>query len=75
MIERKEMECLYNTGEEYIFMDTASYEQISLGRQQMEDNIKYIKENLRLQVLFTKKVIGVELPHFVELKVAETIRV
>jgi elongation factor P len=73
MIERKEMECLYNTGEEYIFMDTASYEQISLGRQQVEDNIKYIKENLRLQVLFYKEeVIGVELPHFVELKVAET---
>jgi elongation factor P len=54
-------------------MDTASYEQISLGRPQMEDNIKYIKENLRLQVLFYKEeVIGVELPHFVELKVAET---
>ncbi|MGI6309013.1 MAG: elongation factor P [Dethiobacteria bacterium] len=73
MIERREMEYLYNTGEEYIFMDTASYEQISLGRPQMEDNIKYIKENLRLQVLFYKEeVIGVELPHFVELKVAET---
>lgn len=73
MIERKEMEYLYNTGEEYIFMDTASYEQLFLGQKQVEDSVKYIKENLRLQVLFYKeKIIGVELPHFVELKVAET---
>lgn len=73
IIERKEMEYLYNTGEEYIFMDTASYEQLSLGRQQIEDGVNYIKENLQLQVLFYKeKIIGVELPHFVELRVAET---
>ena len=73
LIERKEMEYLYNTGEEYIFMDTESYEQISLSLSQVEDNIKYLRENARLQVLFYKeKIIGVELPHFVELKVAET---
>ncbi|MGI5822360.1 MAG: elongation factor P [Dethiobacteria bacterium] len=73
IIERKEMEYLYNTGEEYIFMDTESYEQLSLDRRQVEDSINYLKENLRLQVLFYKnEVIGLELPHFVELKVAET---
>lgn len=73
LIERKEMEYLYNTGEEYIFMDTESYEQISLSLSQVEDNIKYLRENARLQVLFyQEKIIGVELPHFVELKVAET---
>lgn len=73
LIERKGMEYLYNTGEEYIFMDTESYEQISLSLSQVEDNIKYLRENARLQVLFyQEKIIGVELPHFVELKVAET---
>ncbi|NLJ55899.1 MAG: elongation factor P [Firmicutes bacterium] len=73
IIERKEMEYLYNTGEEYIFMDTVSYEQLSLDREQVEDSINFIRENLRLQVLFYKEeVFGVELPHFVELKVAET---
>ena len=73
LIERKEMEYLYNTGEESIFMDTESYEQISLSLSQVEDNIKYLRENARLQVLFyQEKIIGVELPHFVELKVAET---
>ena len=29
LIEKKEMEYLYNAGEEYIFMDTESYEQVS----------------------------------------------
>ncbi len=73
MIERKEMEYLYNSGEEYIFMDTESYEQISLGLSQVEENIKYLKENARLQVLFyQEEIIGVDLPHFVELKVTET---
>ena len=33
LVERKEMEYLYASGEEYIFMDTESYEQISLSRE------------------------------------------
>ncbi|NMB35752.1 MAG: elongation factor P [Firmicutes bacterium] len=73
LIERKEMEYLYSSGEEYIFMDTENYEQISLSLSQVEDNIKFLKENERLQVLICQEeIIGVELPHFVELKVSET---
>lgn len=73
MIERKEMEYLYNTGEEYIFMDTKSYEQFSLSAEQLEDSLKYLKENMKLNVLFFKgESIGIELPHSVELKVVET---
>ena len=34
------MEYLYASGEEYIFMDTESYEQISLSRQTLGDNLK-----------------------------------
>lgn len=73
MIERKEMEYLYNSGEEYIFMDTESYEQITLNLQYLGDNIKFIKENMRLSLLFFKEeIIGLELPYTVELEVMET---
>ncbi|MGI5875392.1 MAG: elongation factor P [Dethiobacteria bacterium] len=73
IIERKEMEYLYNTGEEYIFMDTESYEQISLSTQQLGDGLNYLKENMKITVLiFRGETIGIELPNSVELRVAET---
>lgn len=73
MLERKEMEYLYHTGEEYIFMDTESYEQASLSSQQLGDSLNYLKENMRLTVFtFREETIGIELPHSVELRVVET---
>ncbi|NLX91062.1 MAG: elongation factor P [Firmicutes bacterium] len=73
LIEKKEMEYLYNAGEEYIFMDTESYEQVSLTANQLGDNLNFLKENMRLLVMvFKGEVIGVELPHSVELAVVET---
>ena len=73
LVERKEMEYLYASGEEYIFMDTESYEQISLSRQKLGDNLKYLKENMQLNILLFKgEIIGLELPNSVELKVVET---
>ncbi|RJX28019.1 MAG: elongation factor P [Dethiobacter sp.] len=73
IIERKGMEYLYNAGEEYILMDMESYEQISLGSHKLGDSLKYLKENMRLNILlFKDDVIGIELPNSVELKVVET---
>ncbi len=73
IIERKEMEYLYSSGDEYIFMDTESYEQFSLYKEQLGDNLKYLKENLHITLLlFKEEVIGIELPHSVELEVVET---
>lgn len=73
IIERKEMEYLYSSGDEYIFMDTESFEQVSLYKDQLGDNLKYLKENLHItMLLFKEEIIGIELPHSVELKVVET---
>ena len=72
-IERREMEYLYNTGEEYIFMDTESYEQTSLSAQQLGDSLKYLKENMKINVLvYKEETVGIDLPHSVELQVVET---
>jgi len=73
IIERKEMEYLYSTGEEFILMDMESYEQITLSSVQLRDSLKYLKENMRLLVMvFKEEIIGIELPNSVELTVVET---
>lgn len=72
-IERREVQYLYNDGKDYNFMDTESYEQMAMTAEQLGDTVKYLKENMNIHVLtFHEKSIGVELPNFVELEVAET---
>lgn len=72
-IERREMQYLYNDGKEYNFMDMESYDQVAMTADQLGDAVKYLKENMNIQVLtFQGKSIGVELPNFVELEVVDT---
>ena len=73
ILDRREMQYLYNSGDDYFVMDNETFEQFSLTREQLGDNIKYLKENMNITVLFYQdKIIGVEMPNFVELVVAET---
>jgi len=72
-IETKEMQYLYNSGDEYFFMDSATYEQISLSRDLLGDDVYFLKDNMTLHVKFHQgRAIGVELPTFVELQVTHT---
>ncbi len=72
-IERRGVQYLYNDGKEYNFMDTESYEQMSMTAEYLSDAVKYLKEDMVIQILtFQGKSIGVELPNFVELEVVET---
>ncbi len=72
-VERREMQYLYQSGDQYYFMDTGTYDQIQLSREQLGDVLLYMKENSTLYVLMHEGVpIGAELPNFVELEVVET---
>ncbi|MCR1897985.1 elongation factor P [Irregularibacter muris] len=72
-IETKEMQYLYHDGELYYFMDLENYEQIPLNQDQVEDAVKYIKENMNAVIRFHKgQAFSVEPPNFVELEVIET---
>lgn len=72
-LDRREMQYLYNDGEGYIFMDNESYEQISITPEAIGDGVKWLLENMNIHVLvFQDKIIGIDLPNFVELKVVET---
>ena len=73
IIERKDMEYLYNDGELYYFMDTETYEQIPLSKDILPDNFKFVKENVVCKVLSYKgNVFSVEPPLFIDLLVTET---
>ncbi len=73
VIERRDLEYLYNDGELYYFMDQESYEQIPLNKDKLGDNFKFVKENTVCRISSWKgNVFSVDPPTFVELRVTET---
>lgn len=72
-IKITEMQYLYNDGENYTFMDNNTYEQVELSKEQIEDTLPYLKDEMVVKVLSYKgNIFGVEPPTFVELKVVYT---
>lgn len=72
-IDNHRMQYLYANGDDHVFMDNESYEQIELPEKQIEDELKFLKENMEVHVImFKEEVLGVELPVTVVLEVAET---
>ena len=72
-IDTKQMQYLYSDGELYYFMDPESFEQVPIGFEQVEDALKYIRENDEATIKFFKDIpFLVEAPNFVNLKVTET---
>ena len=62
------MEYLYNDEGLYYFMDTETYEQITLNKEAVEEAIKFVKENMMVTISFYKgNAFSVEAPNFVEL--------
>ena len=72
-IDRKDMQYLYADGELYNFMDVETYDQIALGKTDIGDALKFVKENEMVKVCSHKgNVFAVEPPLFVELQITET---
>ena len=72
-IETKVMQYLYNDGELYYFMDQETYDQVPLSYDQVEDAMKYLRENDEATIKFYKgNAFMVEAPNFVDLTVIET---
>ena len=73
-VEKKEMQYLYQSGENYTFMDMKSYEQIEIDQATLgQDVIDFLKEEIISMVTICEgKIIGIELPNSIELEVTET---
>ena len=73
MVENRKMQYLYAQGDEHVFMDMESYDQTTLTAAQIEDELKYLLENMELHIQsYQGEMIGIELPNTVTLVVAET---
>ncbi|WCN38918.1 elongation factor P [Aneurinibacillus uraniidurans] len=73
LIETKEMQYLYASGDEHVFMDTETYDQLSLPTAQIEHELKFLLENMNVSiVMFQGEILGVQVPNSVQLEVAET---
>jgi len=72
-LEQHDMEFLYQSGNEYHFMNTENYEQLALDDETLGDSGKFLTPNLKVSVEFYEgKPMGVELPKTVDLTVTET---
>jgi len=73
MVSRRSMQYLYNDGSDYVFMDTETYEQISLPASFLQDETKFMKENMNVLIAMHEgQALGIELPTAVELEVTHT---
>lgn len=72
-LDKRAMQYLYMDGDGYVFMDNDNYEQITISPADMGDGVKWLIENMNIQVLmYQNEIMGVELPNFVELLVVDT---
>jgi elongation factor P len=72
-VETKEFEYLYSAGDEHVFMDVETYDQLSFQPEVIGTVMSYLLPNSRVMVKYINdKPVSIELPDSVELSVTET---
>ncbi|MDX1650654.1 MAG: elongation factor P, partial [Myxococcota bacterium] len=72
-VEDRKMQFLYQDGDELVFMDTSTSDQLPIGLDTVGDARKYLKENIEVAVtLYKGRVIAIELPAFIEAQITQT---
>lgn len=73
ILDKRDMQYLYRSDDEFVFMDNETYDQIHMTKEQIGDGVKYLKESMMINVLkHGNRIIGIDLPNFVELEVVDT---
>jgi len=72
-VERKMLQFLYHTGEDYVFMDNETFDQITLEEKQIGPQVKFLKDNSDVMIIsFNERILGVELPDTIDVEVVQT---
>lgn len=72
-IDRKDYLYLYKDGDLYTFMDSETFDQITLGEDIVGSDMKFVKENDTVKLdSYNGNVFAIEPPMFVELEITET---
>lgn len=73
ILDKRRMQYLYRDGNNYLFMDLDTYEQLPMSPEEVGEAARYLVEGVTVDVpLYEGKPVGVELPVFVEMEVVET---
>ncbi len=73
IVERRPYQFLYRQGDEFVFMDTETYDQVTLSGDQVGDAALFLKEGAEVTLVFHEgNPLMVELPTSVELQVVDT---
>ncbi|CAN5760002.1 elongation factor P [soil metagenome] len=73
MIDKREMQFLYREGDDYVFMDNETYEQINVSPDTLGVAAHFLVEGASaILMMYGAEIVGVDLPTAVELNVAET---
>lgn len=71
---RKTKQYLYRDENSFTFMDTETYDQISVQKEKIGEIEHFLKENMEVAVLYLdEEFLGLDLPASVELKVVQTV--
>lgn len=72
-VDKRDMQYLYKDGEDFMFMDSTNYDQISISKQTVGDTVDYLLENADVIVAMHEgNPLFIELPASVELKITYT---
>jgi elongation factor P len=73
VIDKREMQYLYHDGENYVFMDNATFDQLPVSPSTLGDATDYlIEQSTAILLMYGDEIIGVDLPASVELVIAQT---
>lgn len=73
IIDKREMQFLYRSGDDYVFMDSSTYDQLNVAPDSLGTAVDYLVENASAILnMFDDEIVGVDLPAAVELVVTET---
>lgn len=73
ILQHTRLSYLYEMDGEYVLMHPETFEQVNVPRTAFGDAVKYLKDGMEITLLLhEEKVLGAELPTFVELEVTET---
>ena len=72
-VDRLPMQYLYSMGDNYVFMNNETYEQLEIPAEKLKDQIKFLKEGLEITItMYEGEILGITLPEKIEFEIVET---
>jgi len=73
VLDKRRMQYLYREGDNFLFMDLDTFEQMAIPAEEVGETAKFLVEGVSVEVpLYEGKPVGVEPPVFVDMEVVET---